>query len=74
MTTHVHPLITLFEQRAELLNVQDSKASTDDALGLLAAWIESNQRILTEDDLVVLSEIGGIFYRDGLQRRMPPGA
>ncbi len=65
----IHPLIALFQQRAEILDMQGSKATTGDAIGMLAAWIEANQDRLTEDDLAVLGEIGGMLYRDGLRRR-----
>ncbi|WP_342616587.1 hypothetical protein [Rhodoferax sp. GW822-FHT02A01] len=65
----IHPLIALFQQRAEILDMQGSKATAGDAIGMLAAWIEANQDRLTEDDLAVLGEIGGLLYRDGLRRR-----
>ncbi|MCO8248499.1 hypothetical protein [Comamonas thiooxydans] len=65
-----HPLIKLFEQRAELLDLQGSKAGLDDALAELAAWMDLARDHLTEDDRAVLGEIGGILYREGLRRRM----
>lgn len=65
-----HPLIKLFEQRAELLDLQGSKASLDDALAELAAWMDLAKSHLTEDDMAVLGEVGGILYREGLRRRM----
>lgn len=65
-----HPLIKLFEQRAELLDIQQSKAGLDDALSQLAAWMDLAQTHLTEDDMTVLAEIGGVLYREGLRRRM----
>ena len=65
-----HPLIKLFEQRAELLDLQGSKAGLDDALAELAAWMDLERDHLTEDDRAVLGEIGGILYREGLRRRM----
>lgn len=68
----VHPIINLFQQRAELLDIQGSNASQDDAIGQLAAWMHVNRNNLTEDDLAVLGEIGAILYRDGLRRRLPP--
>ena len=64
-----HPLIALFQQLADMLDMQGSKATADDAIGLLAAWIEANRDRLTEDDLAVLGEIGGVLYRDGMGRR-----
>ena len=67
---HDHPLIKLFEQRAELLEIQGSKAGLDEALTQLAAWMDLAQKHLTEDDMAVLGEIGGLLYREGLRRRM----
>lgn len=65
-----HPLIKLFEQRAELLDLQGSKAGLDDALAELAAWMDLAKSHLTEDDMAVLGEVGGILYREGVRRRM----
>lgn len=65
----IHPLIAIFQQRAEMLDMQGSLATTDDAIGMLAAWIEAAQAKITDDDLVILGEIGGTLYRDGLQRK-----
>ena len=64
-----HPTIHLFEQLAELLDLQGSEAGLDDAISRLAAWMDLAQGHLTEDDLTVLGEIGGVLYREGLRRR-----
>jgi len=64
-----HPTILLFEQRAELLDLQGSKAGLDDAIAQLAAWMDLAGPRLTEDDLTVLGEVGAMLYREGLQRR-----
>lgn len=66
-----HPLITLFEQRAELLDTQGSKLGLDDAIWKLAAWMHVASDHLTEDDIVLLGEVGAILYREGLSRRLP---
>lgn len=63
-----HPTIALFENRAELLDLQGSKKGLDDAIADLAAWMGLAE--LTEDDWAVLGEIGGVLYREGLRRRM----
>ena len=68
----MHPLIELFQERANMLDMQGSKATSDDAIGLLAAFAEAMKDQLTEDDLVVITEIGGILYRENLNRRMKP--
>lgn len=65
----IHPIIAVFQQRAQMLDMQGSKATSDDAIGLLAAWIETNESKLTEDDLAVLAEVGGTLYRDGLKNK-----
>ncbi|MBS0339825.1 MAG: hypothetical protein JSS56_04825 [Proteobacteria bacterium] len=62
-----HPTIKLFEQQAELLEIQGSAKGLDDAIALLAGWMELAD--LSEDDWAVLGEVGGILYRDGLRRR-----
>lgn len=69
MNPEIHPIIAIFQQRSVMLDMQGSKATSDDALGMLAAWISQNRDRLTEDDLVVLAEVGGMIYRDGLNRR-----
>lgn len=67
--TDIHPLIAVFQQRAEMLDMQGSKATSGDAIGLLVAWVEANRDRLTDDDLVILGEIGGMIYRENLNGR-----
>lgn len=64
MNKEVHHVITLFQQSAELLDLQKSKEDLDDAIGLLASWIHLNAHELTEDDFLGLILIGGILYRN----------
>jgi len=52
-----------------MLDMQGSKDTIEDAIGDLAAWIESCEDKLTEDDLAILAGIGGILYREGLNKR-----
>lgn len=66
----IHPTIALFSHQAELLDISGSKAGLDDAIGNLVAWMDAVQDKLSEDDLALLCEIGGILYREGLRRRM----
>ena len=63
----IHPTINLFEQQAELLEIQGSAKGLDDAIAQLAAWMDLAD--LSEDDWAVLGEVGGILYREGLRRR-----
>lgn len=65
----LHPMIQRFEAQAELLDMQASRESLDDAVVRLAAWVDLAQARLSEDDVVVLMEVGGILYREGLRRR-----
>lgn len=69
MSGDTHQIIDRFQQSAELLDLQRSKEKLDDAISLLAGWMEMSSRSLSEDDLAVLTRIGGILYRDGLLRR-----
>lgn len=64
-----HPMIQRFEAQAELLDMQASRESLNDAVVRLAAWVDLAQARLSEDDVVVLMEVGGILYREGLRRR-----
>lgn len=64
MNKEVHHVITLFQQSAELLDLQKSKEDLDDAIGLLASWIHLNAHELTEDDFLGLILIGCILYRN----------
>ena len=66
----IHPIIAIFQQRAEMLDMQGSKVTLEDAIGNLAAWIETCEEKLTEDDLAILGGVGGILYRDGLMRKL----
>lgn len=63
----IHPTINLFEQQAKLLEIQGSAKRLDDAIALLAAWMDLAD--LSENDWAVLGEVGGILYREGLRRR-----
>lgn len=64
-----HPTIEAFQIRAELLDVQSSSAGLDEAIAQLAAWMDLVSDRLTEDDVVVLTEIGATLYREGLRKR-----
>lgn len=66
----VHPLIARFQAAADQLDIQGDRATLDDAITRLAAWMNLAADHLTENDKVVLVEIGALMYRDGLQRRI----
>ncbi len=67
----IHPFIGLFAQRAEILDIQNSKpgVAIDGAMAKLAAWMTLASDHLTEDDLAVLGDIGAMLYREGLRGR-----
>ncbi|AJE99617.1 hypothetical protein [Pandoraea apista] len=67
---NLHPLIALFENRAEVLDATGQPTQPDDAIVKLASWMQLAKDRLTEDDMAALSDIGAILYRDGLKRRM----
>lgn len=69
MTTATHPAIVQFHAAAQLLDIEGSAAGANDAIGLLAAWMDLAADHLTEDDVAVLISIGGLMYRDALHRR-----
>lgn len=65
----IHPFIALFEQKAQLLETSGMTNHLDDAIAMLAQWLAIRQENLTEDDMTVLSDVGAIFYREGLRQR-----
>lgn len=69
MSGQSHPTISMFEARAELLDIQQSNMGLDDAIGLLAAWMSQSGHKLSEDDIAILNDVGGVLYREGLRRR-----
>lgn len=66
----IHPIIDLFESKAQVLDQTGSKTSVDDAVTLLASWIGVAQDRLSENDLIILSDVGAMLYREGLNRRL----
>lgn len=68
-TVTVHPTIEAFQAGAELLDLQSSKAGLDDAIAQLAAWMDLATPHLSKDDLVVLTTIGAMLYREGMRNR-----
>jgi len=66
----IHPLISLIETKAELLDVTDDPKGLDDAISLLVGWMDLAKQRLSEDDMAVLSDVGALLYREGLNRKM----
>jgi len=66
----IHPLISLIETKAELLDVTDSPKDLDVAISLLVGWMDMAKHKLSEDDMTVLSDIGAVLYREGWKRNL----
>ncbi|OSO82663.1 hypothetical protein [Burkholderia pseudomallei] len=66
---NIHPVIASFEHQAKILDVIGDTQDSDDAIALLAGWIDLAVEHLTEDDVSILVNVGGLLYRDGLNRR-----
>ncbi len=68
----IHPVIAAFERQAKILDVTGDREDADDAIALLAGWIDLSLERLTEADVSALVRVGGLLYRDGLNRRNAP--
>ena len=68
----IHPFIALFEQKAQVLDASGAFRHSDEAIVMLAQWLAVRHPHLTESDVIVLTDIGAILYRDGLNRRLSP--
>ncbi|RQY11170.1 hypothetical protein [Burkholderia stagnalis] len=66
---NIHPVIAAFERQSKILDVIGDKQDADDAIALLAGWIDLAAERLTDDDVSVLVNVGGLLFRDGLQRK-----
>ncbi|AOJ05822.1 hypothetical protein WS70_25710 [Burkholderia mayonis] len=66
---NIHPVIAAFERQAKILDVIGDAQDADDAIALLAGWIDLALEHLTDDDVSVLVNVGGLLFRDGLQRK-----
>ena len=63
-----HPVILLFRSHADMLDSDAAPHDADAAIVQLAAWIDSVQHWLTEDDVSALIAVGAIMYREQLRR------
>lgn len=64
-----HPIVEQFRAQAEILDVTKSSKSIDDATIQLAIWMDLNADRLSEDDMALLTAVGGILFREGFNRR-----
>ena len=65
-----HPIVEQFRAQAAILDATQSSRSLDEATLQLAIWIDLNADRLCEDDMVILSAVGGILFRECLNRRI----
>ena len=56
--------LSLFQYSAEMLGCEPGREDLDDAISILADWLNFNSHELTEDDLFTLIKIGAILYRE----------
>ena len=64
------PIIEMFQQHAQLLDAQGARHTIDDAIWKLGAWMTAAQGDLSEDDMALLCEVGGILFNEGLRQRV----
>lgn len=65
-----HPVVSLFREQAEKLDAAHAPRDPDEAIVKLAIWMSVNIKRLDATDIDMLSEVGGIMYREQLRRRM----
>ena len=65
-----HPVVSLFRGHAEKLDAAHAPRDPDDAIVKLARWMSINIKRLDAMDIEMLSEVGGIMYREQLRRWM----
>lgn len=65
-----HPIIEQFEAQAELLDMAEDESAIEDAIAVLASWIDVTAERLSDNDFATLVHIGGTLYRQGLHDRI----
>ena len=65
-----NPIVEMFQQHAQLLDAQGARHTIDDAIWKLGAWMTVAQGDLSEDDMALLCEVGGILFNEGLRQRV----
>ncbi len=64
----IHAVIALFEQKAQVLDAAGMDKGQDKAIAMLAEWMAMRKGTLSEDDWLILSDIGAILYQDRMRR------
>ncbi|MEJ8815229.1 hypothetical protein WKW77_29465 [Variovorax ureilyticus] len=65
-----HRNVELFELLALVQDLHGSRESLDDAIADLANWMDVARDRLTDQDWIVLGEIGAVLYREVRRRGM----
>ncbi len=66
-----HPNARLFELLSLVQELEGSRKGLDDAIAELAAWMEVARDRLTDDDWMVLGQIGALLHRVAARTRLP---
>ena len=69
MIDQIHSFIRLFQERAELLEMRGCVRDGDAPIVLLARWLTESENHLSDDDISVLADIGGMLYQAQFQER-----
>ena len=63
------PILSQFEVQAKMLDFAKDSANLEDAITMLAGWIEMAGPNLQQHDIAALICIGGTLYRESQRRR-----
>lgn len=61
-------MLDKFASASKTTDHGDYLDSSDRALSLLANWVRENRSRLSNDDMAVLLEIGGVLYKQALAK------
>ncbi|QIL69509.1 hypothetical protein G7048_03435 [Diaphorobacter sp. HDW4B] len=69
MSDQIHSFIKLFQERSELLEIRGCIRDGDEPIVLLARWLTESEDHLSDDDISILADIGGMLYQAQFQER-----
>lgn len=61
-------ILDKFASASKTIDYGEYLNSSDRALSLLANWVKENRSRLNNDDMAVLQEIGGVLYKQALEK------
>ncbi|AVY95736.1 hypothetical protein GCM10027202_17990 [Microvirgula curvata] len=64
------PVLSQFEVQAKMLDFAEDSSNLEDAIAMLAGWIEMAEPRLQQHDIAALICIGGTLYRESRRRRL----